>query len=227
MPLTDTAIRAAKPSEKPVKLSDDRGLFLLIQPSGGKLWRLKYRIAGKENKLSIGRYPDVGLKEARERCTEARKLIASGIDPSEKKRTDRLEATTKAANTFKVVADEYIIKSEREGRAAVTVGKARWLLSLLERSLGGPPLMESVRLNYWQHLKRLNRAGIVRQRDECDLSPAAYFVSLFRQAGHRPTLPLPYAAHSPRRWRFITRRFSISRTLAAYYARLKGTTGSL
>lgn len=61
MPLTDTAIRAAKPSEKPVKLSDDRGLFLLIQPSGGKLWRLNYRIAGKEKKLSIGRYPDVGL----------------------------------------------------------------------------------------------------------------------------------------------------------------------
>lgn len=66
MPLSDIAIRAAKPGPKPIKLSDERGLFLLVQPSGGKLWRLKYRIAGKEKKLSLGRYPDVGLKEARE-----------------------------------------------------------------------------------------------------------------------------------------------------------------
>ena len=136
MSLNDVAIRAAKPGPKPMKLSDDRGLFLLVQPSGGKLWRLKYRIAGKEKKLSLGRYPDVALKDARERGAEARKLIAAGIDPSEKKRIDRLDATLKAATTFKAVTDEYIAKCEREGRADVTVGKARWLLSLLEPALG-------------------------------------------------------------------------------------------
>lgn len=118
MPLSDIAIRTAKPGTKPIKLSDERGLFLLVQPSGGKLWRLKYRVAGKEKKLSLGCYPDVLLKEARERAGEARKLLAAGTDPSEKKRSDRLEATLKAAITFKAVADEYIAKSEREGRAA-------------------------------------------------------------------------------------------------------------
>jgi integrase len=140
MPLNDISIRAAKPGPKPVKLSDGKGLFLLVQPSGGKLWRLKYRIAGKENKLSLGRYPDVGLREARERCAEARKLIASGIDPSEQKRIDRLDAAIRAETTFKAVADEYIEKSVREGRAAVTIGKARWLLSLLEPALGARPV---------------------------------------------------------------------------------------
>lgn len=136
MPLSDIAIRAAKPGPKPIKLSDERGLFLLVAPTGGKLWRMKYRIAGKEKKLALGRYPDVGLREARERCTEARKLIASGIDPSEKKRAERLDATLKAETTFKAVADEYITKCEKEGRADVTVGKLRWLLEFAYPIIG-------------------------------------------------------------------------------------------
>ncbi|KTE23894.1 MULTISPECIES: integrase arm-type DNA-binding domain-containing protein [unclassified Sphingopyxis] len=159
MPLSDIAIRAAKPGPKPIKLSDERGLFLLVQPSGGKLWRLKYRIAGKEKKLSLGRYPDVALKEARERCTEARKLIASGIDPSEQKRTERLDATLRAENTFKAVAEEYIEKSDREGRAAVTIGKARWLLSLLEPALGSRPVDEISPVELLGALKKVEAKG--------------------------------------------------------------------
>ncbi len=159
MPLSDVAIRAAKPGAKPIKLSDERGLFLLVQPSGGKLWRLKYRIAGKEKKLSLGRYPDVALKEARERAADARKLIASGIDPSEKKRSDRLEATLNAANTFAIVGEEYIAKSEREGRAPVTVGKARWLLSLLEPALGARPINEITPAELLAALKKVEARG--------------------------------------------------------------------
>jgi integrase len=159
MPLSDIAIRAAKPGPKPIKLSDERGLFLLVQPSGGKLWRLKYRIAGKEKKLSLGRYPDVALKEARERCTEARKLIASGIDPSEKKRVDRLNATLRAETTFKAVAEEYIAKCKREGRADVTVGKARWLLSLLEPALGTRPVEEISPVELLAALKKVEAKG--------------------------------------------------------------------
>lgn len=159
MPLNDVAIRAAKPGPKPIKLSDERGLFLLIQPSGGKLWRLKYRIAGKEKKLSLGRYPDVPLKDARERGMEARKLIAAGIDPSERKRADRLDATIKAANTFKAVADEYIAKCEQEGRADVTVGKARWLLSLLETALGSRPIDEISPAELLAALKKVEARG--------------------------------------------------------------------
>ncbi len=159
MPLSDVTIRAAKPGPKPVKLSDERGLFLLVQPSGGKLWRLKYRIAGREKKLSLGRYPDVALKEARERAADARKLIANGIDPSEKKRVDQLDATMKAANTFTAVANEYIAKSEREGRATVTVGKARWLLSLLEPALGTRPISEISPAELLAALKKVEARG--------------------------------------------------------------------
>ena len=82
---SDSAIRNAKPEAKPYKMFAERGLFLLIQPSGGKLWRLKYRHLGKEKKLSLGRYPDVSLKRARERRDEARVLLADGIDPAEAK----------------------------------------------------------------------------------------------------------------------------------------------
>lgn len=159
MPLSDVTIRAAKPGPKPVKLSDERGLFLLVQPSGGKLWRLKYRIAGREKKLSLGRYPDVALKEARERAADARKLIANGIDPSEKKRADQLDATMKAANTFTAVANEYIAKSEREGRATVTVGKARWLLSLLEPALGTRPISDISPAELLAALKKVEARG--------------------------------------------------------------------
>jgi hypothetical protein len=80
MALSDTAIRTAKPSDKPYKLSDEKGLFLLITANGSKYWRLKYRIGGKEKLLSLGTYPDVSLKDARERREEARKLLANDVD---------------------------------------------------------------------------------------------------------------------------------------------------
>ncbi|RYG38824.1 MAG: DUF4102 domain-containing protein [Burkholderiales bacterium] len=159
MPLSDISIRAAKPGPKPVKLSDEKGLFLLVATSGGKLWRFKYRFAGKEKKLALGRYPDVSLKEARERCSEARKLIAGGADPSEKKKIDRIDAALKAATTFKAVAEEYITKCEREGRADVTVGKSRWLLSLLEPALGTRPVEDIRPAELLAALKRVEARG--------------------------------------------------------------------
>lgn len=82
MALSDTAIRAAKPSRKQYKLYDEDGLFLIVRPSGGKLWRLKYRHLGKEQALSLGQYPAVGLKEARAGRDQACKLIASGKNPT-------------------------------------------------------------------------------------------------------------------------------------------------
>ncbi|MDP3675980.1 MAG: integrase arm-type DNA-binding domain-containing protein [Novosphingobium sp.] len=130
MALSDTVIRNAKPGAKPSKISDEKGLFLLVQPSGGKLWRMKYRFAGKEQKLSLGRYPDVSLKEARKRRDEARIMIASGTDPAAAKREAKLEAQSEATDTFAAVADEYLAKCSREGREAVTINKSRWLANL-------------------------------------------------------------------------------------------------
>ena len=142
MPLTDNSIRTAKHGDKPIKLADERGLFLLLQPSGGKLWRLKYRFSGTEKKLGLGRYPDVSLKDARKRRDEARAFLAAGVDPGEQKRADALAAELNAATTFKAIGDEYLDKAGREGREAVTIKKSRWLLSLLEPALGSRPIAD-------------------------------------------------------------------------------------
>lgn len=113
-----------------------------MEPSGSLLWRLKYRVNGKEKKLAIGPFPEVGLKEARDKRDEARSLVAAGIDPSQKKKDDRRTQEAQAANTFQAVAEEYIAKKEREGLAAVTLNKARWLLKLLAVKIGTRPIAQ-------------------------------------------------------------------------------------
>lgn len=90
MPLTVTTIRNAKPGDKTKKMFDGGGLYLEVAPSGGKWWRFKYRFGGKEKRLSLGVYPDVSLKDARDRRDEARKLLAKGIDPRKTERQRRL-----------------------------------------------------------------------------------------------------------------------------------------
>lgn len=140
MPLSDVKIRNAKPGDKPKKLGDSGGLFLLVQPSGGKLWRFKYRINGKEKKLSLGRYPDVSLQEARKRRDEARIVVAAGVDPAEERKRADLELIAQRANSFESVAEEYLVKCAAEGREAVTIKKSRWLLSLLAPAIGNVPV---------------------------------------------------------------------------------------
>ncbi len=142
MALSDAAIRSAKAGGAQFKLYDEGGLFLIVKPSGGKLWRLKYRRVGKEQQLTIGRYPDVGLKEAREKRDAARKIIASGGNPAFEKKRAAAAASVSAANTFSAIADEFIVKREREGLKGVTTRKSRWLLSLLEPGMGGRPIAE-------------------------------------------------------------------------------------
>jgi integrase len=110
MPLTDTAIRNAKPGEKPVKLFDGGGLYLEVSPAGGKWWRLKYRFDGKEKRLSLGVYPDVSLKDARDRRDASRKLLANGIDPSENRKAMKSARADRAANSFEMVAREWFAK---------------------------------------------------------------------------------------------------------------------
>jgi len=110
MPLTNTAIRNAKPSNKPIRLFDERGLYLEVSPTGGKWWRLKFRFDGKEKRLSLGVYPDVPLKDARDRRDIARKLLADGIDPSENRKAQKLARADSAANSFEVVAREWFSK---------------------------------------------------------------------------------------------------------------------
>lgn len=113
--LTEAHIRAAKPQARPYKLADGRGLRLLVSPSGGRLWRFRYRHAGRENMVSLGCYPDVPLKLARERREEARRLLATGVDPAMKKKAE----STASANTFEAVATEFL-ETKRKALSAST-----------------------------------------------------------------------------------------------------------
>ena len=112
MPLTDIAIKSAKPKDRPYKLADEKGLYLLVNPNGGKWWRFKYRFAGKEKLLALGVYGDkkdgVSLRKARERRDEARGLLGDGKDPSESRREVKRGKAIAAANTFEAVAREFI-----------------------------------------------------------------------------------------------------------------------
>lgn len=144
MPLTDAAIRSAKPESKPVKLFDGGGLYLEVAPAGGKWWRLKYRFQGKEKRISLGVYPAIGLKDARERREQAKKLLAQGIDPSEEKRAAKAAADAmerEQSSTFESVAREWFEKKT----AHLTADYRKQILSRLENQIfphiGGKPFV--------------------------------------------------------------------------------------
>src|ERR1041385_136513 len=108
MPLTDTAVRSAKPQAKTSKLFDSGGLYLEVSPAGGKWWRWKYRFGGKEKRLSFGVYPDVSLKAAREKRDAARQQLAAGIDPGEARKAEKQAQA--GAESFEVIAREWHAK---------------------------------------------------------------------------------------------------------------------
>lgn len=107
MPLNDVKIKNAKPQAKPYKLTDGEGMFLFVQPSGGRYWRLKYRFAGKEKLLALGVYPEVSLAEARERRSQARKVIAAGNDPMQVKQEAKRLNELNSENNFESIAREW------------------------------------------------------------------------------------------------------------------------
>jgi integrase len=141
MALTDAAIRAAKPLEgRTLKLSDGGGLQLWVAPSGSKLWNIAYRYGGKQLKLSLGAYPAVGLKDAREQRDAAKRLLVAGIDPGQQKKTAALAKANTEANTFAVIADELLVKKMREGLEPATLQKVQWLLDFARPTLGARPV---------------------------------------------------------------------------------------
>lgn len=108
MSLTDTAAKNAKPKEKPYRLADEKGMYLEVMPSGSKYWRLKYRYLGKEKRLALGVYPDVSLKQARDKRDEARKQIAAGNDPGQLKQVAKRAKRIATANSFEAVTREWL-----------------------------------------------------------------------------------------------------------------------
>ncbi len=156
--LTVVQIRALKPAERPYKVADVDGLYLLVQPSGALLWRFRYRCCGIERKLSLGSFPDVSLVQARRKRDEAKAELDDGIDPVEEKRQRRLKAELAAQTTFELVAEEYIQKMEREGRSSATLKKARWFLELLA-GIAKRPIASVTPHELLDVLKRVERRG--------------------------------------------------------------------
>lgn len=143
MALTDTAIRTAKAREKDYKLADSGGLYLLVTPAGGKLWRVKFRLDGKEKKLAIGRYPEIGLADARKQRDAARAKRAEGGDPAREKQRQKVRAKLSAENTFAGISAEYCAKRKRDGIkgwAPATALRSEFLLKRLDATIGHLPI---------------------------------------------------------------------------------------
>lgn len=153
MPLTNTQIRNAKPKERSYKLFDGGGLYLEVSPAGGTWWRLKYRYHGKEKRISLGTYPEVSLKEARERRDEARKQLANGINPSEQRKAQKSTIQERSANSFELIAREWHgnFQAQWNAKHAQTILKRLetnifpWLGDQPIDNIGAPELLKSIR----------------------------------------------------------------------------------
>ena len=160
MALTDVAVRNAKPGLKVVRLKDDRGLYLEISPAGGKWWRLRYWIDSKENRLSLGTYPEISLKEARERRDDARKPIANGIDPGEDRKAKRIK-TAADGETFEVITREWFAKFSTNW----SEGYARDTITRFEQNLfpwiGGCPIAELTAPELLAAIRRIEARGAI------------------------------------------------------------------
>jgi integrase len=155
MPLTDNTIRNAKAPEKPVKLYDAGGLFLLVTPSGGKWWRFKYRVEGKEKLLSLGTYPETSLKAAREKRDEARKLLAQGIDPS----AERKATKTAASETFEAIYREWLERFSPRWAPSHKENIIRRIEKDILPWLGARPIVELKAADLLAALRRIEARG--------------------------------------------------------------------
>lgn len=142
MPITDAKAKSAKPAAKPYKLTDGKGMYLEVQPSGGKYWRLAYRFAGKQKKLALGVYPDVSLSLARDRRDDARRLLVAGTDPGAAKQAAKRQQVLLVANSFKAIATEWLAQQS----AAWVAGNTKRQNRLFDRDIfpwiGSTPIAE-------------------------------------------------------------------------------------
>lgn len=159
MALTDTAIRNAKALEKAFTMTDERGLSIQINPNGGKWWRLRYRFEGKEKMLSLGTYPDVALKDARERRDAARKLLTDGIDPGQQRKARKMAKAGMAANSFEVICREWL----ENKRSNIEEAQYKKALARLEKDvfpwMGSRPIAEITAPEVLAVLRRIDARG--------------------------------------------------------------------
>ena len=166
MALTELQIRKVCPTDKVTQCTDERGLYLEVHPNGSKLWRYKYRYMGKQKRLALGRYPDVGLAEARKRRDDARRQLDAGTDPLAERQREKLVAVFNAANTFGEIAKEYIDKQVAQGQADTTTQKANWLLEQLE-PIAARPVADLKPIDLLAALKRIEAKGKYETARRC------------------------------------------------------------
>lgn len=160
-PLTDTQIKKANPREKQYKLFDGGGLYMAVTPDGGKRWRFKYRFNGKEKLLSLGTYPEISLSEARRRREEVREQVANGIDPSEHRKATKAANAENAANSFEVVAREWIGKQKNKWTPANTEVVTRQLENNVFPWIGKRPIADLKAPELLTVLRRMEDRGIL------------------------------------------------------------------
>lgn len=199
MALTQLTIVKAAPKERPYKLSDGNGLHLLVRPNGSKLWRYRYRFAGKENMIGLGAFPSTGLAEARTKRDDAKKLLEAGTDPATQKRLDKIAAATASQNTFGALVEEYLANMRESGASDQTIKKNRWLLEKLAAPLARRPIAEITAAEILDLLKRIEKSG----RRETARRLRGTIGSIFRyaivtlRATDDPTAPLQRALLAP------------------------------
>ncbi|GAA0250676.1 tyrosine-type recombinase/integrase [Rhodanobacter caeni] len=200
MPLTDAKIRNTKPGPKPAKLTDGGGLYLEVRPTGAKLWRFRYRIAGKENVFAIGKYPVIGLAEARVEHGKARALVKQGVHPSHNRQAERLSSQVASANTFEAVAREWISKKSPRWTAYYLRQVTRFLELDVFPHVGKLPIRSVTSAHLLEVIRRIEARGaetvalLVRQWSSAIFR---YAVATLR-ADSDPAAALRGAIHRPK-----------------------------
>lgn len=159
MALTALEVRSAKGRERPYKISDSGGLYLFVQPTGRRYWRLAYRWAGKQQTMALGVFPDVSLADARAKRDDVRKVLAEGRNPVSAAKEEAAAAKLAEQITFRVVAQDWYAKCEREGRAAITLQKQKWLLDFAYPQLGDRPINRVSAHEVYEVLRSIEAKG--------------------------------------------------------------------
>jgi integrase len=159
MALTDVKLRKLKGAKAPYRSSDGGGLFIEVRPNGSKLWRLAYRFEGKQKLLALGSYPETSLARAREKRQGAKAMLQDGRDPGAVAARQKEERRALAEDTFAAIAEEFMAKQEREGKAEATLSKKRWLIEMAHKTLGPKPIREITASDILKPLQRVEAEG--------------------------------------------------------------------
>ena len=204
MKLTDTAIRNARAGERPIKLFDGEGLYLLVNPSGTRGWRFKYYFQGREKLLSLGPYPEITLKVARDRRLEARRLVEMGTDPSVQRQADRAAQS----DTFELLAREWLEVQRGSLSEKTFLNKQERFEAFVFPYIGKRPIAHLKAVDILPLLKRVEARGrnetAHRVRSECGNVFRYAVVTAVRNG----IPPLICAARLPRSFVATARRLS-------------------